>query len=435
MKAHVYPFTRVIIVTLLATGLALPIGSLSGEPAAEGGPHMLSNVKHTNGRVWIVGVPDRPVGFGWDAILRGLQIMLEYRGTEAALEELMAYGGDAFNLCHASHWQGVAYLMVPTNPVANIARAYGYEYECLHNGYGSQKMDKLALADRERETIAILERIWSEIDAGRPVLVGGCNDASCGDWTVVVGYDQDGFTMSHIGLGEAGRWIPIRGFRGHPDQPDDIKGMWNGRYRGAIRESFAGGWQVNPAYLLGGKTGPPTREENTLATLESAIELFEAPKWHIGWWGGIDYHFGREAYEQWAGDLRALDYPADLDKEQPEGAYDWFGMGNIDVQVDQIVRGRSAAASFCEGAAEVFPSASDDLRQAASNYREEVTTAQQAFAAFIPPHNGEDGLRIDWLSSEASREAGADAVERMLEIERSAISHIREAILTVNREE
>lgn len=389
---------------------------------------MSAKAKRENGRVWIEGVPDAPTGHGWDTILRGLQTMLEYRGTEASLNELMAYGGDAFNLCHASHWQDVAYLMIPTDPVANIARAYGYEYECIHNGYGSQKMDGLELADREEETKVILERIWSEIDAGRPVLVGGCNDGSCGVWTVVVGYDRDGFAMSHIGVGEAGRWIPIRGFPGHPDHGDDIQGMWNGRFRGAIRDGFAGGWQVNPAYLLKGRVDPPTREQSLLAALGRAVEVFDAPKWHIGWWGGIDYHFGRGAYEQWARGLRDLDYPADLDREKPEDAYDWYRMGNVDVQVDQIVRGRAAAAEFCETAAQALRVAAADLRNAADQYRLEIDVAREAFGPFIPAHSGNDEPRVAWLSDERSREAGADAVEKMLEHEQSAVSHIRQAI-------
>jgi len=410
-------------------GLVRQIGQIRSMPLTRG-LDMSSNVRRENGRVWIEGVPDRPVGGGWDTILRGLQVMLQYRGTEASLDELMAYGGDAFNLCHASHWQDVAYLMIPTNPVANIAEVYGYEYECVHNGYGSQKMDRLALGSRQEETRAILEQIWSEIDAGRPVLVGGCNDGSCGDWSVVVGYGRDSFAMSHIGVGDAGRWIPVRGFAGHPDYGDDVEGMWNGRFRGAIRDGFAGGWQVNPAYLLRARVDPPTPEENILAALARAVEVFEAPEWHIGWWGGVDYYFGQGAYERWASDLRDLDFPADLDREQPEGAYDWYSMGNVDVQIDQIVRGRTAAAEFCEAAAQTHPGAAADLRKAAAQYRQEIALARASFAPFIPAHDGNDEPRVAWLSDEESREAGADAVERMLERERFAVSHLRQAIET-----
>ncbi|MDP6776825.1 MAG: hypothetical protein QGI83_08670 [Candidatus Latescibacteria bacterium] len=389
---------------------------------------MASNVQRADGRVQIEGVPEKQVGWGWDAILRGLQIILEYRGNSVSLDELMAYGGDAFNLCHGSHWQDVAYLMVPTNPVANIAAAYGYEYGCVHNGFGAQKMDKLDLPDREKETAAILERIWSEIDAERPVLVGGCTDQGCGVWSVVVDYDRDKWAMGHVGLGNGPRWIRVRGFEGHPDYGEDIVGMWNGRFRGTVRENFVGGWQVNPAYLLGKKTDAPSREERVAAALERAVEMFEAPKYSIGWWGGVDYHFGREAYEKWAEDLSALDYPADLERELPGDAYDWYRMGNMDTQVDQVVRVRSAAATFCDSAAEVFPDAAGDLVSAAEAYRQEVAIAREVFEAFIPAYDGNDAPRVAWLSTETEREAGAQAIRRMLEHEREAIGHIRSAL-------
>ena len=416
-------------VVLIAAALAIAaFPCVLRASSVEGGSKMTSQVQRRSGRVWIEGVPDRKVGFGWDAILRGLQIILEYRGTRASLDELMAYGGDAFNMCHASHWQDVAYLMVPTNPVANIVAAYGYEYRCVHNGFGSQKMDGLALPDREKETTAILERIWSEIDAGRPALVGGCNDGSCGDWSVVVGYDGDGWAMSHIGVGESCRWITVRGFEGHPDFGEDIVGMWNGRFRGSVRENFAGGWQVNPAYLIGEKTDASSREEQVTAALERAIEIFESPKYSIGWWGGVDYYFGREAYERWAQDLSALDFPADLGKELPDGAYDWYRMGNMDTQVDQIVRGRVAAAAFCESAAEAFPDAKGDLDRAAGAYRQEVAVARDVFDVFVPAQDGGDAARVAWLSDEARREAGAQAIRCMLAREQEAVGHIRGAL-------
>lgn len=41
----------------------------------------------------------------------------------------MAYSWDAFNLCHAAHWQEMAYMMIPTDTLANVVKAYGYEGE------------------------------------------------------------------------------------------------------------------------------------------------------------------------------------------------------------------------------------------------------------------------------------------------------------------
>jgi len=391
-----------------------------------------ASVRRGRGRVWIEGVPDRPVGFHWDALLRGLQIILEHRGDGATLNELMAYSGDAFNLCHGSNWQGVAYLCIPTNPVANVANAYGYDYTCLHNGYGRERMDRLSVAERRQLTGELLDRIWAEIDAGRPALVGGCNDGSCGDWSVVAGYDRENMMMSHIGIGKACRWIGVRGFSANPDFEEDrqrgVEGFWNGRFRGTIRENFVGGWQCNPAFLLGRKIDRPRAKQSAAAALKRAVELHRAPMHHIGWWGGVDYCFGRQAYEKWAEELRDLDYPADLGKQLPDGAYDWYEMGNMDTQAGQILRGRAAAADFCEKSAELLPGAKNHLHDAARSYRTEAEIARTALGVFLPAHDGNDAPRRAWLSHNASRQEGARAIHEMLKEERAAVAEIEKAL-------
>jgi len=389
-------------------------------------------VKREEGRVWVDGVPDRPTGWHWDALLRAVQTTLEHRGSVTTLNELMAYSGDAFNLCHGSNWQGVAYLCIPTNPVANVAKAYGYECTCLHSGYGWERFDTLGVVERQAEAQQILDRIWAEIDAGRPAIVGGCTDGGCGEWSVVVGYDREGMAMSHVGLGEACRWISVRGFPANPQFADDqaggVEGHWNGRFRGAVRPGFVGGWQNNPAFLLGERTDVPSYRDTLLATLNLAVDLFHAPEHHITWWGGVDYTFGREAYEQWALALRELDYPADLEKARPAEAYDWYEMGNMDTQVDQIVRGRTAAAEFCERAARSLESAAPFLRDAAGYYRDEVELARNAFAAFIPAYAGDDARRAASLSSAEECAQGAEVIESMLIAEERAVRCIEEAL-------
>ena len=147
-------------------------------------------VKTDGSKTYLDGVvPEKTVWLcQWDAILRGVQVILKARGASTSLNELMAYSGDAFNLCHGSNWQGVAYLQIPTNPVKNITDVYGYEYTCLHDGYGVEKFNKMQPEERKKFTEAILRKIAGEIDAGRPVLAGGCIDG-CGDWLVITGYD------------------------------------------------------------------------------------------------------------------------------------------------------------------------------------------------------------------------------------------------------
>ena len=60
--------------------------------------------------------------------------------------------------------------------------------------------------------------------------------------------------------------------------------------------------------------------------------------------------------------------------------------------------------------------------------RQEVAIAREVFEAFIPAYDGNDAPRVAWLSTETEREAGAQAIRRMLEHEREAIGHIRSAL-------
>ena len=82
-------------------------------------------VKRENGRVWVTGVPDIQMAGDFPRLV-GMQILLKHRGEEATLDELMAHSGDAFNLCHATKWELRAGLSIPTDPLSNVARAYGY---------------------------------------------------------------------------------------------------------------------------------------------------------------------------------------------------------------------------------------------------------------------------------------------------------------------
>ncbi len=382
-----------------------------------------------DGKIWLDKVFMNKTGnlCQWDAILRGLQAILKYRGTDASLNDLMAYSGDAFNLCHGSNWQGVAYLQVPTNPVKNIADAYGYEYSCLHDGYGVEKLEKLKPEERQKYTKIILRKIAGEIDAERPVLAGGCIDG-CGDWLVITGYDRKQPALRYFKANGKPVWDVVRGFPGNPQYSDDsgrgVIGHWNGRFRGTIRPGFTGGWQNNPAYLIGKKTSAPAEKENILNVLKRAVELFNAPEQHISWWGGVDYYFGRQAYEKWAEELDELDYPADLKKELQKDAYDWYSMGNMDTQVDQIIQGRTAAAEFCLKAAKKFPELKPYLVKAAENYKKEVAIAKKEFAVFIPPWDNKDKKRKTWLSNETKREQGVKAIRKMLKYDQVAVGEI-----------
>ncbi|MCG2660580.1 MAG: hypothetical protein L6437_10090, partial [Kiritimatiellae bacterium] len=383
-----------------------------------------SGLQAEHGRVWIEGVPDGEVGGAWDMLLKGMEILLKYRGERTGLNELMAYSGDAFHLCHSSTWQEMAYMMIPTDTLANVVKVYGYEGEWLYFPPSPKT------PGTERKTYEILGKLWADIDAGHPVMIGGCADKGCGPWSVVVGYDRSKMQMCHIGIGESYRWTGIRGLDYDLNPEDGKCGFWNGRLRGKLG-GRTGGWLDNLAYRLGGKTNAPSQKEGVVSTLKRAVELFSASPFFLGSSGAFNFYYGGEAYQQWATALRQLSYPDDLKKPRSKDAWGQYDMGNMDTQVDQIVRGRAAAAEFCERATEQFPIAKDRLTAAAKLYREEVNIAREAFRVFIPLWDGNDKPREAWFSDKAQRDAGADSILRMLEKEKSAIIEIEKALAMI----
>jgi hypothetical protein len=387
------------------------------------------DVKRDAGRVWIDGVPDGKFGIYWDQYVNAMELLLRFRGVNTDRDEVMAYSGDAFNLCHASNWQGIAYLCMPTNPVENLARAYGFEYGQTHQGATGPFCHKNTPEERREITRTALQRIYAEIDAGRPVLLAG-PESHCGSVTLVVGYEPEKPTLCHIGDDEPYRWTLLRGVAPGAVNQGDFNCM-DGRCRGTVTQNFVGGWQANPACLIGSKVSAPSPQDRLVAALRLAVDLHRSASHHRGNWGGVDYYFGAEAYMKWAQALSDLDYPADTTKPLPMHAYDWYDMGNMDTQVDQIVQGRTAAAAFCERAARTFAQAAEPLQSAAESYRQQVEIAREVFAPFIPAFNGADERRAAWLSDEASREAGAEAVRQMLAKERAAIAKLEEALARI----
>jgi hypothetical protein len=386
-------------------------------------------------RVVIQGVPHGNFDIHWDMPVRAMEPLLGFRGVDADRDDLLAVSGDAFALCHASHWQGTAYLCTPTNPVRNLAEGYGFRYSSTHAGPTGPLLHGRSYDERMELTREALHRIHAEIDAGRPVLISGA-EAHCGSSSLVVGYEADRDWLCHVGDGRPYRWTPLRGVA--DGAVDGEFGLMDGRCRGTVAPGFVGGWQANPAYLIGERISDPGDRDRALKVLKLAVELHRAQKSHRRNWGGVDYYFGAEAYEQWAGGLERLDYPGDLEGPYEtngvEDAYDWYEMGNMDMQIDQIITGRSAAASFCHRSADhMGGSVGKALTKAAEAYDSEVDIARRSFAPFVPRFDGNDGPRQAWLSDARKRSAGAKAIRQMLEQEQSAVEALEQASADVPR--
>ncbi len=397
------------------------------------------NIKEDGGRVWIEGVPQEHFDIHWDMHARAARSLMEYREVPLTLAQVLAYSGDAFNLCHASHFQGTAYLGAPHDPMRSLAHALGFEYSALSDGHSGAMRGK-SKGKRPQHTQAALDQIAAEVKAGRPVLVGGTED-HCGTWTLAVGYDADTQQFCHVGTGgnpaeTAYRWVKIRGVA--PGSVDETFGVMDGRVRGMVHEGRLFGWHANAAYLFKRRIpDPPTPGERAIDTLQLAVRLHHAPSVSRRNWGGVDYHFGKHAYEAWADELEPLDFPGVLkgpyETNGVEPAYDWYEMGNMDMQIDQIVVGRSAAAAFCNEAAAALPQVEGPLGVAAQQYRAQVALAQEAFAAFIPRFNGKDRPRTDYLSNPDRCRAGAAAIRALLKHEQTAITAIEEALAALGK--
>ena len=374
----------------------------------------IDRVKRADGRVWIDGVPHESLVYGWDISLRGLHLMLRDRGEMITLDELSVLSGDAFHICFANAKDTCPELLIPTDALANAAHALGYEHEWLITDSGRRAHLGTSVPDateREALTRAVLQKIRAQVDAGRPPLVGGASDQGCGNWSLVVGYNDAGTELCHNGLdGEpAGTWSKIRGISSPISDKDDLAGYWNGRPRGTVVPGFQGGWLVNPAFILGDKRTRPDTVDTIETSLMRAVELHNAESVH--YFGGQHY-FGVEAYQRWSAALA--------------------GTGGIsDLMLDEVVRGRAAAAEFCDQSATHLPAAAAHLRRAAEQYRAEVELARKAFGDFIPFRW--DNVKRDTWGSAEQRRVAAESAKQMLKHEQAAILEITKALVGLQK--
>lgn len=381
-----------------------------------------SHITREGNRIRIEGLPEVQLGERWDMLLRSLEYLLRQRGASVTLNELMVYSGDAFSLCHANYWQDMAYLMIPTDTLTNVTSTLGYNSHWLWSNLQGMNQEQVL-----SETKKALEEIWSEIDRGRPVMVGGCADQGCVSWSIVVGYDREAFKQCHIGIGKPYRWTGIRGISFPCNEEEGLTDHWNGRKRAQLA-GHIGGWRANLGFILESKKTAPAEREKLAHILALAIKLFKAEK-ALG-----HFYFGEEAYRHWAKQLGELNYPEDLHVERPDG-YEWglYNMGGMDYAVDLVVRGRTAAAAFFERYAPEVAEVGEHLGKAAGLYREQVEIAKEAFDVFVPQPSwsGNGEVVEQWLSNRANCQKGAQAISRMLEKEKAAIGEIEKALAAI----
>lgn len=376
-------------------------------------------LKRENGKVWIDGIRNRQVGTGWDAQLRGMQMLLEHCGEKVTLDDMMFHSGEAFNLCHGTHWELRTGMSVPTDILTNIARCYGHISRWIPPRW-FWDINKMEMEKKKIESEAFIEQIRRHIDKGYPVLAGGaCGE--CGAWRVIVGYDRIEQKVCHAGGKKGYEWTDL-----YDAKVKEI-GFWDMQVRGAVKHDFYGGWLANTAFLLHERYRERSERERAISSFHKAIEMHGTKEFNTSFYGGVTYYFGRGAYEQLAFDLHELDHPADAERAKKRLG-DWFVMHNMNVQVEQIVRGRGIASKYCEKASRLFPTAKAYFQDAAREYCKEMEVAKRTFGPFLSDDTRATKSRDRWLSDASKRYRGVSAIYKMLEHESAAIGRIERAL-------
>lgn len=364
-------------------------------------------------RVWLDGVPHEEMVYSWDCSLRGLHAMLVDRGMAITLDELMALSGDVFFICFARDNNTFPELVMPTDPMKNVADALGYDSQWLitdskHRAHLIKSEPDIE--KRRAMTQQIVDKIIEQVDAGRPPLVAGASQMGCGNWSLITGYDRKNQQFCHNGLHghPAMTWHNIRGLSYKLNDEDGELGYWNGRPRGTVLPGFQGGWLVNPVFILGDQTSTPDAHHVALTVLRRALDLYHAKPIHL--FGGMHY-FGKEAYQQWIDAIITMPNPQDL-------------------VLDLVLRGRIAAAKYCRKIMPLFPDDKQALEQAADSYDKLVDIVNNAFADLIP-FDWDNPKRTAWGSNE-QRQQQADALKQMLALEQAAIEAIRRILMRNN---
>lgn len=389
----------------------------SSVPVPSERKNAMASVKHEGSRVWVDGLGNQAVGpIDPESQMRLMEILLKHRGEATDANQLLVLSGDAFNTCHPAHWQGgLSHLLIATDPLTNVARAYGYDSHWLNSNLRFYQINKLPPEQKRQKLDELHQAIRKQIEAGKPVLMGGAY-GECGSWRVVAGIDTDKQQLCYIGGEKPYDWFDIQ-----KDPKVAQFGFWDEQVRGAIHEGFMGSWQSNVAFVLTDRTRVPSEKERLIGALKVAVDLFQDREHNDG---GMNY-LGRRAYAEWAKELAGLDYPADKTKADPKAVFPWYSLESMAFEVSSIVVGRAAAADYIDSHAAELPKVAENLKAAAEHYRKEVAIAKQAFEVLLA---GDQQATEAWISNKTNRDPAATAVRSMLAQEEAAVAEIGKAL-------
>lgn len=372
---------------------------------------MAPTVHRDSGRVWIENVSETPVGSGRNRQLLGLRTLLHTRGIKAELNELLAYGGNAFAFSHPDRWHETTRLGVPTDFMANAAAAFGCELRWHFTPF------RKSMEEYEPLTQAALAEIRGYIDDGHPVLAGGVTERGCGTWSIVVGYDTQKRELAHVGLGRGIRWMGIRGVAFPCNAEEGLDKHWNAQVQ-VPRNGAYTMWLVNPFVTLSAGHAVD-RRRRIIKTLRLAVDLFRhAPKPP----DRIDtakYWFGEDALEHAACDYETVPLSQLLDTSPIEAG---CRLGMLCDQVAWLRDDRRAAAAFCRKAAAEDVLTSALLVDAADAYERVAHVINEEI------HDLSLGEAISWYEVEFHRSGAARALREAAGCERQAISAIENAL-------
>ena len=374
----------------------------------------LPSIQRDSGRVWIENVLEAPVGSGRNRQLLGLRSLLHSRGIGAELDELLAYGGNAFASSHPERWHEATRLAVPTDFMLNAATAFGCELRWHFTPFCK------SMEEYESLTQAALSEIKGHVDEGYPVLVGGVTERGCNTWSIVVGYDTSKPQLGHVGLGRGIRWMGIRGVAFPCNAEEGLDKHWNAQVQ-VPRHGAYTLWLVNPFVTLDASHAVD-RRRRIVRTLRLAVDLFHHVPKPPDRVDTANYWFGQDAFEHAACDYETVTLGQVLDTSPREAAC------RLQMLCDQVAwlrDGRRAAAAFCrQGAAEgVLEPAM--LAEAADQYERVAQSVDQELHD-LPQASFEEAQH--WYEVEFHRSGAARVLREAASYERKAVLNIEKAL-------